>query len=68
MSIATSMFLDPACSEPQLTDLEWFQALTNAEDQLLQASKATTLFLQIASNYNVAESKVQLTCWRMTPH
>lgn len=61
MSIATSMFLDPTCSEPQLTDLEWFQALTNAEDQLLQASKATTLFLQIASNYNVAESKVQLT-------
>lgn len=61
MSIATNMFLDPTCSTPQLTDLEWFHALTNAEDQLLQASKATTLFLQIASNYNVAESKVQLT-------
>eukprot|EP00438_Fugacium_kawagutii_P000243 Skav212288 [mRNA] locus=scaffold732:443133:445547:- [translate_table: standard] len=50
-----------SCDAAQLTELQWFNVLDTAEDQLLQASQATQLFLQIALDYKVAESKVQLT-------
>ena len=49
-----------SCTITELTDLDWFNALTTAQDQLFQASQATKLFLQIALQYDVASSKVQL--------
>ncbi|CAK9063358.1 unnamed protein product [Durusdinium trenchii] len=61
MSNAVDYFLGYTACNITLTDLQWFNALTAAEDQLLQASEATKLFLQIALNYQEAEGKVELT-------